>query len=48
MDVIRTSEDVERAADITVLGAIPPVSGSAPLPSTEKHSQLVPGLRGTN
>ena len=48
MDVIRTSEDVERAIDVVVLGAIPPVSGDVPSPSTPKRRQLVPGWRGMN
>ena len=48
MDVIRTSEDIERAINVAVLGAIPPVTGDAALPSDEKRRQLVPGLRGTN
>jgi hypothetical protein len=48
MDVIRNSEDVERAIDVTVLGAIPPVAGAASLEAKPKRRQLVPGLRGTN
>jgi capsular polysaccharide biosynthesis protein len=48
MDVIRTSEDVERAIDVAVLGAIPPLSGDAPSPATQKRRQLAPGWRGTN
>lgn len=49
MDVIRTSEDIERAIDVAVLGTIPPVSGDHPLPVGEKkRRQLVPGWRGTN
>ena len=48
MDVIRSSQDVERAIDVPVLGAIPPVSGDTPLPTSEKRRQLVPGLKGTN
>lgn len=48
MDVIRKSEDVERVIDVPVLGAIPPLAGDTPSPSTEKRRQLIPGLRGTN
>jgi capsular polysaccharide biosynthesis protein len=48
MDIIRTSEDIERAANIPVLGMVPPVSGDVPQPATEKGRQLIPGLRGTN
>ena len=49
MDVIRTSEDVERAIDGVVLGTIPPVSGDKPVPTGEKkRRQLIPGWRGTN
>jgi len=49
LDVIRTSEDVERAIDVAVLGAIPPVSSDKPLPTGEKkRRQLIPGWRGTN
>jgi capsular polysaccharide biosynthesis protein len=48
MDTLRTAGDVERAIGVAVLGAIPPVSGDAPLPAGEKHRQLVPRLRGTN
>lgn len=49
MDVIRNSADVERTIGVTVLGAIPPVSGAAPLSTQQKkRRQLVPGLRGTN
>ncbi len=48
MDVIRNSADIERAIDVTVLGAIP-MTGSTPSPKApEKGRQLVPGLRGTN
>jgi capsular polysaccharide biosynthesis protein len=47
-DIIRTSEDVERAVGIAVLGAIPPVSSDAALPAGEKQRQLVPGLRSIN
>lgn len=42
MDIIRTSADVERASGVTVLGAIPPVSGDKPSTSGEKRRQLVP------
>ncbi len=48
MDVIRSSQDVERAIDVPVLGVIPPVSGDMSLPTNEKRRQLVPGLKGTN
>ena len=48
MDVIRSAKDVERAINVAVLGAIPPVSGDAPPLSGQKRRQLVPGLRGTN
>ena len=49
MDVIRTSEDVERAIGGVVLGTIPPVSSDKPLPTNEKkRRQLIPGWRGTN
>lgn len=48
MDVIRSAKDVERVIDVTVLGAIPPISGDGPLPAEEKRRQLVPGLGGTN
>lgn len=48
MDIIRKAEDVERVINAPVLGAIPPVSGDAPLPAAEKSRQLIPGLRGTN
>jgi len=49
MDVIRTSEDIERTIEIAVLGTIPPVSGDHSLPVGEKkRRQLVPGWRGTN
>jgi hypothetical protein len=33
---------VERAIDVTVLGAIPPTSGDKPSHSGEKRRQLVP------
>jgi capsular polysaccharide biosynthesis protein len=48
MDVIRSSEDIERAIDITVLGAIPAVSGDAASAGREKGRQLIPRLRGSN
>ncbi len=48
MDVIRSSADIERAIDVTVLGAIPSVSGDISVPTNEKQRQLVPRLRGTN
>ena len=48
LDIIRTSADVERAINVTVLGTIPPVSGDIPLSASEKRRQLIPGLRGTN
>jgi capsular polysaccharide biosynthesis protein len=49
MDIIRTSEDVERASGVTVLGAIPPVSGDTTPPTREKKQrQLVPRPRSTN
>ena len=48
MDVIRSSEDVERVIDVAVLGIIPPVADDATLPSGEKRRQLVPGWRGSN
>ena len=41
MDIIRTSADIERAINVTVLGAIPPTSGDAPSQSDEKRRQLV-------
>jgi capsular polysaccharide biosynthesis protein len=47
-DIIRTSEDVERAIGVTVLGAIPPTSGDTSQPAKEKRRQLIPRLRGTN
>ncbi len=40
MDTLRTASDVERAIDVTVLGAIPPVAGDIPLPTSEKRRQL--------
>ena len=46
MDVIRSAQDVERAIDVTVLGAIPPVSGESHTPTGQKRRQFVPGLRG--
>jgi len=48
LDVIRTSDDIERVIDVAVLGTIPPNSGDLPLASAEKRRQLIPGLRGTN
>jgi capsular polysaccharide biosynthesis protein len=48
LDIIRSSEDVERILELPVLGAIPPVSGDRPAPDSSKGRQLVPGLRGTN
>jgi capsular polysaccharide biosynthesis protein len=49
MDIIRTSEDVERATGVTVLAAIPPISGDTMPPAREKkHRQLVPRPRSTN
>lgn len=48
MDTIRAAADVERAIDVAVLGAIPPISGDSPHPAGEKRRQLVPGLRGSN
>ena len=49
LDIIRNSEDIERAIGVNVLGAIPATAGHS-LSSTEekKRRQLVPGLRGTN
>jgi capsular polysaccharide biosynthesis protein len=47
-DIIRTSEDVERASGVAVLAAIPPFSDDMALPTDEKRRQLVPRLRGTN
>lgn len=48
MDTIRAVPELERAAGVTVLGLIPPISGEMPLPSDKKRRQLVPGLRGSN
>jgi capsular polysaccharide biosynthesis protein len=49
MDIIRTSEDVERASGVTVLAAIPPVSSDTTPPAREKkRRQLVPRPRSTN
>jgi capsular polysaccharide biosynthesis protein len=48
MDTIRNAEDVERAIEVTVLGAIPSSYGHPTAPTKEKSRQLVPGLRGTN
>jgi capsular polysaccharide biosynthesis protein len=48
LDVIRSTEDVERAIEVTVLGAIPPTASDSALPSAEKRRQLIPGLRGSN
>lgn len=48
LDVIRTSEDVERAIDVAVLGTVPPVSGDKPSPAGEKRRQLIPGWRSSN
>ena len=48
MDVIRTSQDIERAIGVTVLGAIPPSAGDSPAPSGDKGRQLIPGLRGSH
>jgi capsular polysaccharide biosynthesis protein len=48
MDVIRSAEDIERAINVTVLGAIPTVPGDASLAGREKGRQLIPRLRGTN
>jgi capsular polysaccharide biosynthesis protein len=48
MDTIRNAEDVERAIEVTVLGAIPSSYGQPTAPTKEKSRQLVPGLRGTN
>ncbi len=48
LDIIRTSADVERAINVTVLGTIPPVSGDLASSAGEKRRQLIPGLRGTN
>ncbi len=45
MDVIRSSEDVERAIDVVVLGAIPPSSGGTAALAQEKQRRLVPDLR---
>ncbi len=48
MDVIRSAKDVEKAANLPVLGTIPPISSDTPAISGEKQHQLVPGLKGTN
>ncbi len=48
MDIIRTSEDVERTVGVTVLGTIPPVSSDMTHPAGEKRRQLIPRLRGTH
>lgn len=48
MDVIRTAEDVERAIDVTVLGAVPPAPGDKPASAGKKQRRLAPGLRGAN
>jgi capsular polysaccharide biosynthesis protein len=48
MDTIRAVPELERAAGVTVLGMIPPISGEMPLPPDKKRRQLVPGLRGSN
>jgi capsular polysaccharide biosynthesis protein len=48
MDIIRSSEDIERAIGVTVLGSIPPTPGDKPTHTGQKRRQLIPGLRGTN
>ena len=48
MDIIRSSDDVERILELPVLGTIPPASGDKPALDGSKRRQLVPGLRGTN
>lgn len=45
MDTIRTTADIERIIDVTVLGVIPPVSGESTQPADDKSPRLVPGLR---
>lgn len=49
MDIIRTAGDVERAAaNVPVLGVLPPPTGNTPLATGEKRRQLIPRLRGSN
>jgi capsular polysaccharide biosynthesis protein len=48
MDVIRSSDDIERVIDVVVLGAIPPAPASASLPAGDKRRQLIPRWRGIN
>lgn len=48
MDTIRKAEDVERAIDVVVLGAIPPLTGNASPPTKAQGRQLVPDLQRSN
>jgi len=48
MDIIRSSQDVERAINVTVLGAIPPVSDDKSAHGSEKSHRLIPKMRGSN
>lgn len=48
MDIIRSSQDVERAINVTVLGAIPPITGDKLAQGSEKSRRLIPKLRGSN
>ena len=44
-DVIRNEEDIERTIGVTVLGAIPPISGEVTASGKEEGRKLVPRLR---
>jgi len=46
--VIRNEEDIERTIGITVLGAIPPISGEATASGKEEGRKLVPRLRASH
>ncbi len=47
MDVIRTAADVERAINVAVLGAVPPVAGDISLSPGAGSRRLIPGLHRT-
>ena len=47
-DIIRSADDVERVANLNVLGVIPPLADDSSSPAQDKGRQLIPGLRGTN